>query len=155
MCYMMSKQGYLNDRDGHWQPHLMFFLPPTDPTTWGAGTPGSPVIGARGKWQISSGGGRMPNWSRDGKNLFFETLDGRIATAGYAVKGETFLPGKPVVWSDKQIFAPTSDENFDVAPDRRKIAAMMQLPGDSGGSVHVTFLLNFFDELRRRVPVSK
>ena len=104
---------------------------------------------------MSSGGGRMPSWSRDGKNLFFETLDGRIAAAGYAAKGETFLSTKPVVWSDKQIFAPTTDENFDVAPDGRKIAAMMQLAGDSGGSVHVTFLLNFFDELRRRVPVSK
>jgi hypothetical protein len=25
MCYMMSRQDYLNDRDGHWRPHLMFF----------------------------------------------------------------------------------------------------------------------------------
>jgi hypothetical protein len=47
MCYMMSKQGYLNDRDGHWHPHLMFFLPLTDPATWGAGLPGSPIIGAQ------------------------------------------------------------------------------------------------------------
>jgi hypothetical protein len=45
MCYMMSKQGYLNDRDGHWHPHLMFFLPLTDPTAWGAGLPDSPIIG--------------------------------------------------------------------------------------------------------------
>src|SRR4029077_11443220 len=45
MCYMMSKQGYLSDRDGSWHPHLMFFLPLTDPTTWGADRPGSPVIG--------------------------------------------------------------------------------------------------------------
>ena len=44
MCYMMSKQGYLSDRDGHWHPHLMFFLPPTDPATWGADLPGSPII---------------------------------------------------------------------------------------------------------------
>jgi hypothetical protein len=47
MCYMMSKQGYLSDRDGHWHPHLMFFLPLTDPATWGAGLPGSPVIGVK------------------------------------------------------------------------------------------------------------
>ena len=47
MCCMMSKQGYLNDRDGHWRTHLMFFLPLTDATTWGADTPSSPVIGAR------------------------------------------------------------------------------------------------------------
>jgi hypothetical protein len=45
MCYMMSKDGYLNDRDGHWHPHLMFFLPLTDPSNWGANLPGSQVIG--------------------------------------------------------------------------------------------------------------
>lgn len=44
MCYMMSKQGYLNDRDGHWHPHLMFFAPRTDPAVWGANLPGSPII---------------------------------------------------------------------------------------------------------------
>ena len=44
MCYMMSKQGYLSDRDGHWRPHLMFFVPPTDAAAWGAGLPGSPII---------------------------------------------------------------------------------------------------------------
>jgi len=30
MCYMMSKEGYLSDNDGHWHPHLMFFVPLTD-----------------------------------------------------------------------------------------------------------------------------
>jgi hypothetical protein len=44
MCYMMSKQGYLSDRDGHWRPHLMFFVPETDPKVWGAGLSGSPII---------------------------------------------------------------------------------------------------------------
>src|SRR5262245_2827619 len=44
MCYMMSKDGYLSDRDGHWRPHLMFFIPLTDPAAWGADLPGSPVI---------------------------------------------------------------------------------------------------------------
>jgi Tol biopolymer transport system component/tRNA A-37 threonylcarbamoyl transferase component Bud32 len=116
-----------------------------------------PETTAGGKWQISSGGGQMPVWSRDGKNLFFETLDNRIAVAGYTVKGDTFQASKPLVWFDKQIYAPTSDGNFDVAPDGRRIVAMMpqQLTGESGGAVHVTFLLNFFDELRRRVPVGK
>ena len=44
MCYMMSKQGYLSDRDGHWHPHLMFFVPLTESGSWGAGLPGSPVV---------------------------------------------------------------------------------------------------------------
>jgi hypothetical protein len=45
MCFMLSKQGYLSDRDGHWHPHLMFFVPDTEPAAWGAVFSGSPVIG--------------------------------------------------------------------------------------------------------------
>ena len=44
MCYMLSKHGYLSDRGGHWHPHLMFFVPLTEPASWGAGLPGSPVV---------------------------------------------------------------------------------------------------------------
>ena len=44
MCYMMSTQGYLNDTAGHWVPHLMFYVPLTDPKSWGADLPGSPVM---------------------------------------------------------------------------------------------------------------
>ena len=44
MCYMMSKQGYLNDTAGHWHPHLMFFVPLSDSMAWGADQPGSPII---------------------------------------------------------------------------------------------------------------
>jgi len=44
MCYMMSRQGYLNDSAGHWLPHLMFYIPLTDAKVWGADLPGSPVM---------------------------------------------------------------------------------------------------------------
>jgi hypothetical protein len=45
MCYMMSKQGHLSDRDGHWHPHVMFFVPATDTAAWGANLTGSPLLG--------------------------------------------------------------------------------------------------------------
>lgn len=48
MCYMLSKQGYLNDGAGHWHPHLMFFLPTTEAASWGANLDGSPVFAAQG-----------------------------------------------------------------------------------------------------------
>ena len=44
MCYMMSRQGFLNDSAGHWLPHLMFYIPLTDPKVWGADLAGSPVM---------------------------------------------------------------------------------------------------------------
>jgi hypothetical protein len=43
ICYMMSKGGYLNDTDGSWHPHVMYFAPRTDDAEWGANLPGSPV----------------------------------------------------------------------------------------------------------------
>jgi hypothetical protein len=47
MCYMLSKQGYLSDSGGHWHPHLMFFVPLTDPAAWGADATGSPILAAK------------------------------------------------------------------------------------------------------------
>src|ERR1700723_1335940 len=44
MSYMMSPQGFLNDSAGHWVPHLMFYVPLTDPKSWGADLPGAPVM---------------------------------------------------------------------------------------------------------------
>jgi len=44
MCYMMSKQGYGGDTVKHWPPHLMFYFSQTDPATWGANLPGSPIL---------------------------------------------------------------------------------------------------------------
>jgi hypothetical protein len=44
MCFMMSKQGYGGDTVEHWHPHVMFYFSQTDPATWGANLPGSPVM---------------------------------------------------------------------------------------------------------------
>ena len=44
MCYMLSRQGYLSDSDGHWHPHLMFFVTQADAATWGANLAGSPIL---------------------------------------------------------------------------------------------------------------
>jgi hypothetical protein len=44
MCYMMSKQGYLNDRGRNWHPHIMIFSPLTKADAWGANLDGSPVV---------------------------------------------------------------------------------------------------------------
>jgi hypothetical protein len=44
MAYMQSKQTHLSDADGHWHPHLMFYLSKTEAGAWGANLEGSPVI---------------------------------------------------------------------------------------------------------------
>src|SRR5439155_24574460 len=44
-----------------------------------------PFPGPGGRWQISKGGGLYPLWSRDGRELLFQTLDQRVMAAGYSV----------------------------------------------------------------------
>jgi hypothetical protein len=46
MCYMMSKQQYLNDQGKSWHPHLMFFVAGDAAQSWGANLEGSPLIAA-------------------------------------------------------------------------------------------------------------
>ena len=105
-----------------------------------------------GKWQISTRGGRYPVWSRAGHELFFQSLDGHVMAAAYTVKGDSFLADKPRIWSDLRV------TYFDPAPDGKHIVAMMEAV-KAGGTQEpqnqVVFLENFFDELRRKVPVRK
>lgn len=44
MCYMLSKQQYLNDQAHNWHPHLMFYARGDAAKSWGADLPGSPII---------------------------------------------------------------------------------------------------------------
>jgi hypothetical protein len=44
MSYMLSKQAYLTDADGHNMAHLMIYVPLTQSAAWGADLPGSPVM---------------------------------------------------------------------------------------------------------------
>ena len=46
MCYMMSKEQYLNDSGKSWHPHLMFFISGDAEKSWGANLPDSPMIAA-------------------------------------------------------------------------------------------------------------
>jgi len=106
-----------------------------------------------GEWQISTAGALYAFWSKNGHELFYETADNRIMVVDYSVEGPSFVPGKPRVWSDRQLFN-AGAANADLAPDGKRFAvfALPQTrPGDKG-SVHVTMLLNFFDELKRKLP---
>jgi len=48
MCYMMSSQGHLSDRDGRWMPHVMVYVPRAVASLWGANRAGSPVAALEG-----------------------------------------------------------------------------------------------------------
>ena len=102
--------------------------------------------------QISSGGGRIPRWSRRGGDLFYSTDDQRIMVAAYRVNGGSFQADSPRLWSQRRLGDTGVLPNFDVAPDGRRVAALLPVasPAEQQAQNHVTFLMNFFEEVRRR-----
>jgi serine/threonine-protein kinase len=111
-----------------------------------------PYPGPGGKWQISGDGGEMPYWSKTPRQLFYKSQRARMMVLDYSVEGDSFVPGKPRLWTTARVHP--AYQGMDLAPDGRRFAALSlpEEPKSDSGSVHVTFLLNFFDELRRRVP---
>lgn len=104
-----------------------------------------------GPWLISTGGisGTIAHWPKGGRALFYLSPDRRIMEVTYSEEGNSFVADAPQRWSDTALpFAA-----FNVDPDATR--AILALPAErviAGRTLHVTFLLNFFDELGRRAP---
>jgi serine/threonine-protein kinase len=114
-----------------------------------------PFPGQGPRQQISIGGGTNPIWSPYRPELFFLASDRRIMVAGYNARGDSFAPSKPRVWSYKSLAQ--DPVTYDLAPDGRRFAVVLYVDGTAEQKpiTSVTVLLNFFDELKRRVPIGR
>ena len=105
------------------------------------------------QWQVSNGGGVVAHWARDGKRLFYRTSDQRLMVAEYTTSGPAFKPQAPRLWVDVRLADTGVLPNFDVAPDGR-IAALVSPPqAGQQDEHHVTFVMDFLAEVRRRAPL--
>jgi len=107
--------------------------------------------GQGGKWQISNNGGVFPHWSRTGQDLTYQSGD-QIMAARYIVKGDTFMAEKPRIW-----IAKLGGAQWDLAPDGKRVAVLtpVEFAVAPNQEHEIAMLLNFFDELRRKVPIGK
>ena len=106
-----------------------------------------------GQWQVSSSGGTHPEWGRDGKTLFFRSLEQKIMAVDYAAKGDAFQPERPRVWSEVTLTDQGMLGTYTMHPDSKRMAAVLpaELADGAKPDTHVTILFNFLDELRRKV----
>ena len=112
-----------------------------------------PFPGPGGRWQISTGSATSPRWLRDGQELLFEGPDRRIMAVRYAAKGDTFTAGTPRVWSEIRLRNLAFSAKFDPAPDGKRVVAFLASDEQNQKPItHLMFLLNFVDEIQRRMP---
>jgi Tol biopolymer transport system component/tRNA A-37 threonylcarbamoyl transferase component Bud32 len=115
-----------------------------------------PFPGPGGKWQISTGG-NYPKWSPNGKELFYRTEGSKIMVVTYSASGDSFHADKPQLWSPGQFTERgPGNRNFALHPDGKRLAVLKAPGTEQAAAVNkVSFIFNFFDELRRRVPSGK
>jgi serine/threonine-protein kinase len=112
-----------------------------------------PAGGRGGRWLVSSGGtsGTTPHWPSGGRALYYLSPDRHIMEVTYTEEGNSFVADEPQRWSEATL--PSAAFNLSADCTRAIIAAPAE-PLDARNTLHVTFLLNLFDELRRRAPVA-
>jgi serine/threonine-protein kinase len=106
-----------------------------------------PFPGAGAKWQISTEGGSEPRWSRSSRELYYRVGD-KMMIVDIETK-PTFRPRRPRTLFEGRYY--DIDEAYDVAPDGTRFLMIKEDLAESG-PVHVNVVLNWFEEIRRRLP---
>ncbi len=114
----------------------------------------------KGKWQVSTSGGDSPLWSPDGRELFY--LNGGSAMVVSVESAPTFTVGVPkLLFRGKYIGAqPDACNPWDIHADGKRFLMMKEagIAGDEGTQGmprKITIVLNWFEELKQKVPVDQ
>ena len=105
--------------------------------------------GPGGKFPISNAGGMLPRWARTGRELFYRNGDKLMAVD--IQTSPTFHAGTPRV-----VFTGDYMSVYDLSPDGKRFL-MVKPPADRQKAPmdQVTVVLNWFEELRQRVPPAR
>ncbi|MHC4677832.1 MAG: protein kinase domain-containing protein [Planctomycetota bacterium] len=135
-----------NQRSGRWSPDGQWIAYEADDTgRWEVYAEAYPGPGQ--KVMISTEGGYEPEWSRDGKELFYRA--GRGSPKMVAATFETEPEFRVIEY--KELFV-TNYRDYDVAPDGRFL--MIQEPQEPT-PFRINVVLNWFEELKRLVPTGE
>jgi len=108
-----------------------------------------PYPGPGGKWQISTEGGTEPVWAHNGE-LFYRNGDKMMAVETNTKS--TFSADKPKLLFERHYATYNTMPAYDVTPDGQRF-----LLAKTGGQApeEINVVLNWFEELKQKIPVGK
>lgn len=110
----------------------------------------SPFLGPGGKFRVSANGGRLPRWSRNGRELFYVEMNPRRLMAAEISPEPSFRCGNP-----RPLFIIRHDNGrtyYDVAPDGKRFLVLTPAQGTTSAPTTFVALTDWFEELSRLVP---
>jgi hypothetical protein len=114
-----------------------------------------PYPGLGGRWQVSTEGGSVPVWSRDGRELFFKSGD-RLMVAGVETR-PAFRTGLPTASFDLMPrrsgdWGVATLEEYDSAPDGRLVMVRATAPATAPA---LAVVLGWSEEVARRLAAGR
>ena len=110
-----------------------------------------------GRWQISTGGGTRPRWSRDGRELFYYVVGTELRGAMMAVSiasTPNFTAATPRMLFQGPYPAPNTGRGlYDVSRDGQAFLMIKNMAVE-GTSRKIILVQNWFEELKRLVPTN-
>jgi serine/threonine-protein kinase len=104
------------------------------------------------RWVVSTGGGTEPVWSRGGGELFYRNGQGDMVAVRVETE-PTFSPGPTsVLFSATEYRASGGHRGYDVTADGERFIMIRMIRPLGGGQTELILVLNWFEELRARVP---
>jgi eukaryotic-like serine/threonine-protein kinase len=101
-------------------------------------------VGSGERQRVSVGGGITPRWRRDGKELFYQSMDSFDYWSVPVVQGAALHFGKPISLFVRD---PLDFASFDVLPDGSRLVSRVALPGTQGAPP-TTVVLNWQTEVQ-------
>jgi Tol biopolymer transport system component len=98
-----------------------------------------------GRWQVSTGGGAQPVWSKDSKTIYYREA-GHIVAATVGTGGTGFTVASRRTFAEDH-FMMENTINYDAMPDGRHLAVIV--PMDEGAQISV--VVNWNAELEKRL----
>ena len=137
-----------------------------------------PYPGPGGKWQISPDGGQEPVWNPKGGELFYRieskmmAVDVQVGQVSRPARSEDgsarpkdrsgdlslpgFSAGKPrMLFEGPYLPTTASFPYYDVSPDGQRFLMLKPVESQTSAPTQINVVLNWFEELKKKVPTGK
>jgi Tol biopolymer transport system component len=117
-----------------------------------------PFPGPGGKWQISTEGGTEPVWNPNGRELFYRDAENKMMAVDVSQSRDSnravsLSAGRPrMLFEGPYEPSTTNVANYDVSPDGRRFLMLKAVEQQGQAATEIHVVLNWFEELKRRVP---